>query len=225
MNIIDQFVEPAWIPSVPLERIEAAGRVCRMSEDKAGPGTAERMVRSLMRMNHASVLEHVSMTLRIVTNIGVARELLRHRMASPTERSTRWCNYSESGIGFIRPVWWDDWCDGERRMWEWQMAEAEKAYNKFIRLGNPPERARGVLPLDTATEIVFTANMREWRHIFNLRALGTTGRPHPQMQALMLDALSMAHEALDVLFEDQVREAVVRGLLPDHDQEDERGQG
>jgi thymidylate synthase (FAD) len=152
------------------------------------------------------------MTMRMVTDIGVARELLRHRLASPTERSTRFCDYS-GGIAFIRPVWWDEWTPGEQEAWMRQMNEAEKGYKAMIRLGNPPERARGMLPLSTATEIVLTANLREWRHIFRLRAMGTSGRPHPQVRALMLDGLTQAYEMVGVVFDDIVRECVLFDLL------------
>lgn len=94
-----------------------------------------------------------------------------------------------------------------------QMNEAEKGYKAMIRLGNPPERARGMLPLSTATEIVLTANLREWRHIFRLRAMGTSGRPHPQVRALMLDGLTQAYEMVGVVFDDIVRECVLFDLL------------
>lgn len=223
MKVVNQEISVAWCPSVPLERIEAAGRTAWMSGDKAGIGTAGRFVRGLIIKGHESVLEHVCMTVRMLTNIGVGREINRHRLASPTERSTRWCAYG-GGVTFIRPVWWEDWSQGEQAIWEWQMAEAEKAYQKFIRLGATPEKARDVLPLATATEIVMTANLREWRHIFNLRAVGTTGRPHPQMQALMLDGLVQAYELIDVVFDDIVREAAMLDLI-DRDvvREDVRG--
>jgi thymidylate synthase (FAD) len=212
MEVVEQKISIEWCPSVPLERIEAAGRTAWMSEGKARAGSASGFVRSLIVREHESCLEHVVMTMRMVTDIGVARELLRHRLASPTERSTRFCDYS-GGIAFIRPVWWDEWTPGEQEAWMRQMNEAEKGYKAMIRLGNPPERARGLLPLSTATEIVLTANLREWRHIFRLRAMGTSGRPHPQVRALMLDGLTQAYEMVGVVFDDIVRECVLFDLL------------
>lgn len=212
MEVIDQKISVEWCPSIPLERIEAAGRTAWMSDGRSRPGTAGRFVRGLIIKGHESVLEHACMTVRMITNIGVGREINRHRLASPTERSTRWCDYG-GGVTFIRPVWWEDWEPGEQAIWEWQMAEAEKAYQKLSRLGVAPERARDVLPLATATEIVMTANLREWRHIFNLRAVGTTGRPHPQMQALMLSGLVQAYELIEVVFDDIAREAAMLDLI------------
>lgn len=214
MEMVRQDVTVLWCPPIPLERIEEAGRVSYLSQDKMTDGSAKKFVDRLVRLGHDSVLEHVSMSLHFLTNIGVGRELLRHRMASPTEQSTRYVNFSGREMRFIEPVWWDEWSEEEQAIWTWQMTEAEKAYRRLIEAGSPPQKAREVLPLALATEIALTANLREWRHIFKLRALGTTGKPHPQMQALMVQTLGMCENLVPVVFSDLAAEARIAGLLP-----------
>ncbi|MFA7188676.1 MAG: FAD-dependent thymidylate synthase [Sphaerochaetaceae bacterium] len=213
MEVINQRIFTEWCPPIPLQRIEEAGRTSYASHDKACPGSEQKFVRGRVVAQHYSILEHVTLSLRMVTNIGVSREICRHRHASITEQSTRYCDFGKQGVRFIRPVWWDEWSKGEQRAWTWHMTESEKMYKKMREMGSAPERAREFLPLATATELVLTANLREWRHIFALRALGTTGRPHPQMRALMLDGLKLASTLVDVVFDDLVREAVMLGLV------------
>lgn len=214
MEVVRQEVSVLWCPPIPLERIEEAGRTAYLSQDKMKDGSAKKFVDRLIRLEHGSVLEHVTMSLRFVTNIGVGRELLRHRMTSPTEQSTRYVNFQGREMRFIKPVWWEAWSVAEQETWLWTMAEAEKAYAKLIKKGSSPQQAREVLPLALATEIALTANLREWRHIFQLRALGTTGKPHPQMQSLMACALGVCANLVPVVFDDLVREARIKGLLP-----------
>jgi thymidylate synthase (FAD) len=214
MKVVKQKVEVLWCPPIPLERIEEAGRTAYLSQGQMTDGSAKKFVDRLIRLGHGSVLEHVTMSLKFVTNIGVGRELLRHRLASPTEQSTRYVNFSGREMRFIEPVWWEAWSGEEQDTWTWTMAEAEKAYRRLIKKVSSPQQVRDVLPLALATEIALTANLREWRHIFQLRALGTTGRPHPQMQALMACALEMCANLVPVVFDDLAREARVQGLLP-----------
>jgi thymidylate synthase (FAD) len=214
MKVVHQKVSVLWCPPIPLERIEEAGRTSYLSQDKMTDGSAKKFTDRLVRLGHDSVLEHVSMSLHFLTNIGVGRELLRHRHTSPTEQSTRYVNFSGREMRFIEPVWWDEWSAEEQAIWTWQMVEAEKAYRRLIKAGSSPQKAREVLPLALATEIALTANLREWRHIFALRALGTTGKPHPQMQALMAQALDMCAALVPVVFDDLVAAARIAGLLP-----------
>lgn len=214
MEVVHQKVSVLWCPPIPLERIEEAGRVSYLSQDRIQDGSAKKFVDRLIRLEHGSVLEHVSMSLHFLTNIGVARELLRHRLTSPTEQSTRYVNFSGREMRFIEPVWWTEWSAEEQAVWTWQMTESEKAYRRLTDAGSPPQKAREVLPLALATEIALTANLREWRHIFQLRVIGTTGKPHPQMQSLMAQALEMSASLIPVVFDDLVREAQAERLLP-----------
>lgn len=156
--------------------IEAAGRTCYRSEERIGPGTARAFVSMLRRRGHMSVLEHASATLRLTTDRGVTHELVRHRVASYSQESTRYCDYSGS-LRFVRPVGL-----AHVAQWEAAMVSAAQQYRLLRDLNERPEQARSVLPNSLATEIVVTANFREWLHILDLR---TDVAAHPQMRVLM----------------------------------------
>jgi len=160
--------------------IEKAGRTCYKSEPKGAP---ERFVRKLVEHGHEAMLEHYSITVRFVTDRGVANEIVRHRLASFAQVSTRYVDYGTDDIAFIRPV---DIPAGSlgSRYWIQACQCSEYAYQQMRLLGLPPEECRSVLPLCTATELVMTANLREWRHFIALRADGVTGKPHPDMERL-----------------------------------------
>ena len=198
MQLIDQSHEILAYDG--LELIERAGRTCYKSEDKISEESAPKFVRQLIKRGHEAMLEHGGATVRFVTNRGVTHELVRHRVAAFAQESTRYVKY-DGGMEFIKPVWLDSKPIG-RKFWTAAMKVSEWAYRALIKVGWMPEEAREVLPNSLKTEIVVTANYREWRHILNLRAIGTTGRPHPQMQALMLPLLAEFKEKLPALFED-----------------------
>ena len=199
MKIIDQSHEILHMDGLDL--IERAGRTCYKSEENITEGSAPRFVRMLIRRGHEAMIEHGSATVKFITNRGVTHELVRHRVASFGQESTRYVNYGGQEMEFIRPVWL---LYGEDGFGPWfdSMVEAELTYGTLIDIGWRPEQAREVLPNSLKTEIVVTANYREWRHIFKLRALGTTGKTHPQMQALMLPALEEFKDKLPALFGD-----------------------
>jgi len=197
LKLIDQSWEWVDEPRNVLVRIMRAGATCYKSE----PQHPERFVRMLMNKGHESVIEHVSASVRIITNRGVTHELVRHRLASFSQESTRYCNYGGKEMEFIRPVWWNSMPEdglGQKIFIE-ACEEDEYHYKQFIGCGWRPEQAREVLPNALKTEIVMTANLREWRHVFKLR---TSKAAHPQMRALMLDLLSDFKEAIPVIFED-----------------------
>lgn len=187
-----------------LRKIERIARVCYKSEDKISEGTAEKLVRSLIKSGHEAMLEHYSFSVKFICDRGVSHELVRHRLASFAQESTRYCNYGRSGeVSFIRPLFFlkdtpefDDWCDA--------MMSAENHYLTMIENGKPPQEARSVLPNSLKTEIVITANLREWRHFFKLRAVGVTGAPHPQMREITVPLLRELRERVPVIFEDLV---------------------
>jgi thymidylate synthase (FAD) len=130
------------------------------------------------------MLEHSMASVRFITDRGVTHELVRHRVASFAQESTRYVNYKNKDMEFIKPVWFGENPEADEVFLE-SCRESEAKYKKLIELGWTPEKARTVLDNSIKTEIVVTANYREWRHIFNLRYKGTTGKPHPQMQGLM----------------------------------------
>jgi thymidylate synthase (FAD) len=158
-------------------------------------------VSGLIRRGHESVIEHSGVTVRAVCDRGVTHELVRHRIASYTQESTRYCNYSGqkfgSDITFIRPFFWKD--DAEKyEIWLGAMKSAEEAYHKLISAGAKPEEARSVLPNSLKSELVMTMNLRQWRHFFKLR---TADSAHPQMRELTVPMLNAMREAIPVIFD------------------------
>lgn len=185
-----------------LKKIEAAGRTCYKSEDRITDHSAEKFVRTLIRSGHHSVLEHHNVTVRIITNRGVTHELVRHRIAAYSQESTRYCDYGDGEIEFIWPSWID--LQGnpiplESREFLRMLQDAERNYKLLRANGWLPQQAREILPNALKTEIVMTANLREWRHVFRLRC-GVAA--HPQIRELMRDGLRQMAEAIPVVFED-----------------------
>lgn len=184
-------------PDTILKNIERIGRVCYKSEDRITSDSAERFVRNLIKRGHESVLEHFSITVNIITDRAIANELVRHRVAAYSQESTRYCNYKKRDILFIKPLSAQDPVSLSVYI---NIAEmAEERYNDLIKLGVAPEDARDVLPLMTATNIVATCNLREWRHILRLR---TDKAAHPKMRALMQEILRQFKKLYPVIFED-----------------------
>lgn len=187
-----------------LRFIEEIGRTCYRSEDKITEDSAEKFVRMILRMGHESVLEHYSITVRFVCDRGVSHELVRHRIASFSQESTRYCNYGSGKFGteitVVRPSSikvgsdaFDIWCK--------DCEEAERSYMAMLSCGCKPEQARSVLPNSLKTEIVMTANLREWRHFLKLR---TSEKAHPDMREVANELLDELKEYIPVVFEDIV---------------------
>ncbi len=185
-----------------LQKIELAGRVCYKSEAKITSDSAAGFVRRILENGHESVLEHEKLTARIVCDRGVSHEIVRHRIASYSQESTRYCNYSldkfQNELTFIQPFFWND--DPEKfRVWEEAMAAAERAYLTLLDLGATAQEARAVLPNSLKTELVMTMDLREWRHFFRLRAAAAA---HPQMREVAVPMLRAFREAVPVIFDD-----------------------
>lgn len=191
-----------------LKKIEKVARVCYKSEDKIGEGTAERMVRALIKSNHTAMLEHFSFSVKFIVDRGVSHEIVRHRVASFAQESTRYCNYGSKGgeITVIEPCYLSgaDVENWTRKYIAWESAcvEAEECYLLMLSDGSTPQEARAVLPTSLKTEVVMTANLREWRHFFSLRACGATGKPHPQMLEVAVPLLKELKERIPVVFDD-----------------------
>lgn len=185
-----------------LKKIEKAGRTCYKSEDRITPESAKQFVKKIINSGHESVIEHEKITVRFICDRGISHEIVRHRLASFSQESTRYCNYStdkyDNQITFIKPVFWDE-DSPNYKMWERLCLEAEKTYLELIRNGAKPEEARSVLPNSVKTEIVVTANLREWRTILKLR---TSPRAHPQMREIMIPLLEKFKEIIPVVFDD-----------------------
>ena len=185
-----------------LHDIERCGRVCYKSEDKITDTSAQTFVGSIIKRGHEAVLEHASVTVKFVVDRGVSHEIVRHRLAAYCQESTRYCNYSKDGFGgqvtFIQP----NFLDRGTRGWElWVLAceQAEKAYFDLLNWGCSPQEARAVLPNSLKTEVVMTANLREWRHFFKLR---TAPAAHPQMREVTIPLLRRMQELIPVVFDD-----------------------
>jgi len=209
VKIIDQSYE--IIPTIPLrdqlKLVEAAGRTAYKSEDLITPESAPRFVKMLKDRNHESVLEHTILSVRFVTDRGVSHELVRHRLASFTQESTRFCNYSKDKFGseltFIRPVWADEFqirsMTGAFFIWYQAVREAENFYFDLLHKDWTPQQARTVLPNSLKTEIVITTNWREWKHILQLRAISKAA--HPQMRDLMTSLYGHLRKEVPEVFE------------------------
>ena len=191
-----------------LKNIEYIARTCYKSEYMMTDLSAVKMVESLINRGHEAMLEHQSISVKFIVDRGVSHEIVRHRLASFAQESTRYCNYSKDKFGhelaFISPCFWSK---GSREYEEWYaaMSSAEDIYFELIDWGVTPEQARTVLPNSIKTEIVMTANLREWRHFFKLRALGTTGKPHPQMLEVTVPLLAEFKALIPVVFDDLVQ--------------------
>ena len=189
-----RIIEPSYIiedelnPQAMMKTIERAGRTCYKSEHNISDGSAERFIASIIKRGHESVIEHEKITVRFICDRGVTHEIVRHRIASYSQESTRYCNYANDKFGneltFIKPCFWDETTeDGKAKMelWKKSMQNIEDEYNKLIALGAKPEEARSILPNSLKTEIVVTMNLRSWRNFFKLR---TAPAAHPQIRQI-----------------------------------------
>lgn len=185
-----------------MRNIETAGRTCYKSDSVFTLESGRRFVKGLISSGHESVLEHEVISVCFVCDRGVSHELVRHRIASFSQESTRYCNYAKANeIIFIKPFFWEKGTQ-EYFVWESLCQAAENSYLSLINSGSTPQKARTVLPNSLKTELVMTANLREWRLFFKLRALGLTGKPHPQMLELTVPLLSEFAECLPAVFGD-----------------------
>ena len=183
-----------------MRRVEHAGRVCYKSEDRQTEDSYIRFIQMLMGRGHWSVIEHATMTAHIVTNRGVTHELVRHRLASFSQESTRYCNYNKGRFGGeIAVVAPPELTGDELEVWREGACAAERAYLELIRRGVSPQIARGVLPNDLKAEIVVTANLREWHHIFELRCAPPA---HPHMRHVMQMGLAQVIDWFVPVFDD-----------------------
>lgn len=185
-----------------LKKVERAGRICYKSEDRISDGSAERFVSNIIKNGHESVLEHEKISVKVICDRGVSHEIVRHRIASYSQESTRYCNYNKNQFGneitVIKPLYWKR-DSREYQVWKEAMEMSEKAYMDLIELGASPQEARSVLPNSLKTEIVMTMNLREWRHFFDLR---TSERAHPQMKEIACLMLDEFRIKVPVVFDD-----------------------
>ena len=222
VEILDRLDERAVIG-----RIATVARTCYKSENMRTADKDYALVKRLIESKHEAMLEFVDVTVKFTTSIGITREVIRHRMASFANESTRYCNYSKDKFGneitFIIPsyldipegnyTYWDgDWVDMNKMKiqlpadnkdatsgWLFALNHAETTYRILTNRGWKAEQAREVLPISTKSELCMKANLREWRHFFKLRCHHTA---HPDIRVLALDLLKQMHEQIPVIFDD-----------------------
>ena len=185
-----------------LKKIEIVGRTCYKSENLISEESSLGFVERIINRGHEAMIEHYSISVRFICDRGVSHELVRHRIASFAQESTRYCNYSKDKFGneltFIKPCFLDE--NSEKyNEWKTTMEFIEKKYFKMLELGLTPQESRSVLPNSLKTEIVMTANIREWRSFFKLRV---DKAAHPQMRELTIPLLKEMKETIPVVFDD-----------------------
>lgn len=185
-----------------IRKIEKIGRVCYKSEEKINNDSAKEFIFNILKRGHDSVIEHEKVSVRIICDRGVSHEIVRHRIASYSQESTRYCNYSKEKFGkeltLIKPVFWNEESE-EYQLWFKTMKIIEETYNKFMEMGIEPQQARSILPNSLKTEIIVTMNLREWKHFFILR---TAPNAHPQMREVACPILQEFKKRIPIIFDD-----------------------
>jgi len=213
MQLIKPSIKLEFVTPDALRLIETAGRTCYKSEDKITSGSAIDFVQMILKRGHDSVLEHCNATVRFICDRGVSHEIVRHRIASFSQESTRYCDYESGHVAFIIPPWVTIpagiYVPGEcpssnNEDYEWfnAMWDARCRYKTLREHGWKPEQARSVLPNSLKTEIVMTGNFREWRHFFRLRSSAISLAAHPQMREVADLALAEMRQQVRVVFSD-----------------------
>lgn len=186
---------------VILKQLELIGRTCYKSEDRITKDSARKFIQRITRSGHESVIEHLGVSVRLICDRGVTHEIVRHRLCSFSQESTRYANYGKKKFGkeitVIRPYYWQDRPDMYAE-WEEAMLECQYRYLRLLTFGATPQEARAVLPNSLKSDIVITTNMREWRAILKQRC---DKAAHPQMRQVMLPLLAKLHAEIPVLFE------------------------
>ena len=199
---------PLYVISDMLQRIEKAGRTCYKSIDKITNDSSKSFVKKILDSGHHSVIEHEQMSVRIICDRGVTHEIVRHRLASYSQESTRYCDYNKDHMTFIIPPWVDiipgeylelNTQDSPDNYWFNHMLWSERTYRYQRNSGWTPQQARDILPNSLKTEIVMTANLREWRHFFKLR---TANAAHPQMREVAIPILNSFKQLIPIIFDD-----------------------
>jgi thymidylate synthase (FAD) len=177
-----------------------AGRTAYKSEDKITESSYDSFIKNLILHGHEAVIEFGSMAVKFITDRGITHELVRHRLCSFVQESTRYCNYSlgkfNNEVTFIKP---GGLGNSSRIDWAAECESAEIRYFKLLENGATPQQARAMLPNCTKAEIVVRANFREWRHIFKLRAISKAA--HPDMRVLMIPLYKQCKDLLPCDFD------------------------
>lgn len=210
MNPFNEYMGIREYMTCMVKHIEEVARTCYKSEDKMTEESWEGFVRRIIDRGHEAMIEHSAFSVRFIVDRGVSHELVRHRIASFAQESTRYCNYSKDKFGneltFIEPLFWSNEemkkqpdVVYKRLNWENAMECVETMYFDVIKQGASPQEARSILPNSIKTEVVMTANFREWRAFFKLRTASTA---HPQMREVTIPLLHSLQSLCPVIFDD-----------------------
>ena len=202
MNLVEPWVKVEQFDGKKImKRIERACRTCYRSEGNITEDSYKKLLKNCLTRGHESVLEHEKITVRIYNDIGSYKDLTRHRFASFSVESTRYCSYDKDKYGnqisVINPVYIED--KEMYETWKKTIEEMEKGYMKLKELGATTDMCRNLLPHSTAAEYTMTANIREWKHIFELRA---NNHVHPAIRQVMIPLLRYFKEQMPDIFDD-----------------------
>ena len=202
MKIVEPWIEVEKIDGIKImKKIERACRTCYRSEGKITEDSYKRLLTNCINRGHESVLEHEKVTVRIYNDIGSYKDLTRHRFASFSVESTRYCSYDKDKYGneisFMDPVYIED--EKVYEVWKKTMQDIENSYLEMKKLGATTDMCRNILPHSTAAEYTMTANIREWKHIFELRA---NNHVHPAIRQVMIPLLKYFKEQMPDIFGD-----------------------
>ena len=200
MKIVEPWIEVEKIDGIKImKRIERACRTCYRSEESVTEDSYKNLLKNCLNRGHESVLEHEKITVRIYSDIGSYKDLTRHRFASFSVESTRYCSYDKNKYGneisVINPVYMED--KEVYETWKHGIEEMEKTYMKMKELGATTDMCREILPHSTAAEYTMTANIREWKHILSLR---TTNHVHPAIRQVLIPLLLLFKEQMPEIF-------------------------
>lgn len=212
-----------------ISKIATVARTCYKSESSSTPDKDKKLVENLVKLGHEAMLEFFDITVKFTCSRSIANEIIRCRLASYAQESTRYCDYSKDkfdhDITYIIPSelnipegkytnWDNDWCDvSELKLLYPEVDNLDDATNCFLQSiknseyyyfmlldrGWKPQQAREVLPHALKTELNMKANLREWRHFFSLRC---STKAHPDIRLLALDLLNQFHNLIPIVFDD-----------------------
>ena len=202
MRIVEPWIIVEKIVGIQImKKIEKACRTCYRSEGMVSEESYKNLLKNCLNKGHESVLEHEKITVRIYSDIGTYKDLTRHRFASFSVESTRYCSYNKDKYGneiaVVNPVYMED--KEVFETWKKAIEDMEKAYMKMKELGASTDMCREVLPHSTAAEYTMTANIREWKHILELR---TTNHVHPAIRQVLIPLLLLFKEQMPEIFGD-----------------------
>ena len=184
-----------------MQRIERACRICYRSEDKITDDSYKNLLKNCINRGHESVLEHEKISIRITSDIGTYKDLTRHRHASFSVESTRYCNYGkdkfDNEIKIIKPCNIEEGTK-EYTIWKQCIENIEKSYMEMSNLGALPDQLRMMLPHSTAAEYAMTANIREWKHVLGLRC---SSHAHPSIRQVLIPLLLKFKEDMPEIFD------------------------